>query len=321
MGKNLITGGAGFFGSYLARHLLGEGEEVILFQRRDRLPPGAKDLEGKVKICSGDISNWVHVLEAVKSHSVDCIYHSAALLTRDLERSAILGFRVNIEGTINVLEAARLLGVKDVIYVASGAIYGVSNPPPKVFADTPPNPQNMYTTTKWCSELLGVQYWRQYGINFRGIRYAMVVGPGRQISHFYGDWSGVIEKTALGKPYTIHSDPDCPCAYIYIKDAVRALVDLRKCPEKNLRQRVYNVHGFMATLREVTAVIRRLIPEAQIHFDLDSSEAMKIANRGVSYEMDNRVASEDFGYETQYPLEVMVEDFIREVRMGRAGEG
>jgi nucleoside-diphosphate-sugar epimerase len=319
MGKNLITGGSGFFGSYLARQLLGKGEEVVLFQRREQLPPSAKDLEGRVQICSGDISNWVHVLDAVSRHKVDCIYHSAALLTRDLQRSAVVGFRVNIEGTLNVLEAARILGVKDVIYVASGAIYGVNNPPRNVFNDTPPKPQNMYTTTKLCSELIGVQYWRQYGLNFRGIRYAMVVGPTRQITYYYGDWSGIVERTAQGKPYTVHSNPDSPCAYIYIKDAVRALVELKQAPEERLRQRVYNAHGFMGALKEVAGAIKRQIPDAQIKFEWDQGEEMKTSNNGVLYEMDNTVAFEDFGYQTKYPLDLMVADFIKEVRIGRAG--
>ena len=59
MAKNLITGGSGFFGSYLARHLVDEGEEVVLFQRRDQLPSSARDLEGRVEIFSGDVSNLV----------------------------------------------------------------------------------------------------------------------------------------------------------------------------------------------------------------------------------------------------------------------
>jgi threonine 3-dehydrogenase len=146
----------------------------------------------------------------------------------------------------------------------------------------------------------------------------MVVGPTRQISYYYGDWSGIIERTAQGKPYVVHSDPNRPCAYIYIKDAVRAMVDLKKAEESKLRQRVYNVHGFMATLSEVAEQIKRHIPDSQITFDWDKSETMKIANSGVSYEMDNSAAFEDFGYQTRYFLAEMVEDFIKEVRAGRA---
>jgi nucleoside-diphosphate-sugar epimerase len=319
MSRNLITGGTGLFGIYLARQLLADGEEVVLFQRRAELPRGAADLAGRVEIASGDAGEWVHVLEAVRRFRADCIYHAAAILSAACEASAASGFRVNVVGTMNVLEAARLLGVPDVVFVGSGTTYGLANVPRRIDDDTPQRPENMYATTKLCAELLGLQYHRQYGVNFRGARYAMIVGPGRQITHHYGDWSGVIERAAQGCPYTAHADPASPCAYLYVKDAVRALVDLRRANASRLRQRVYNVHGFAATLEEVAAAVRRHLPEAQIAFEWDQSEAMRIANRSLRYEMDNTAASEDFGYVVRYPLDALVADFIAEVRAGKAG--
>jgi len=79
MSRNLITGGTGLVGLALARQLLPDGKEAILFQRRTDLPPGAADLAGQVQIASGDIAEWVHVLDAVRRHRVDCIYHAAAV--------------------------------------------------------------------------------------------------------------------------------------------------------------------------------------------------------------------------------------------------
>jgi len=317
MARNLVTGGMGLFGVYLARQLLADGEEVALFQRRSQLPHSAIDLEGNVEIFSGDVGNWVHVLEAVNKYNVDYIYHAAALLGGDCEASAAAGFRVNVAGTMNVLEAARILGVKAVIFVSSGATYGL-HPPRRVYDDTPQRAENMYATTKVCCERLGEQYHRQYGVNFRAVRYAMVVGPTRQISYYFGDWSGIIERTAQGKPYTVHVDPTSPCAYIYIKDATQALIDLRRAPEGKLSQRVYNAHGFMATITEVADVIKKHLPDARVSFDWDRSEKMRLSNTNVSYEMDNTQAREDFGWQPRYLLNEMVEDFIKEVKAGRA---
>jgi len=99
MATNLITGGMGFLGTYLARQLLADGEEVVLFDRKGQLAPSAVDLEGKVKIFGGDIANWVHLLEAVTKYDVDCIYHTAALLSKDSDASPAAGFRVNIIAT------------------------------------------------------------------------------------------------------------------------------------------------------------------------------------------------------------------------------
>jgi len=145
------------------------------------------------------------------------------------------------------------------------------------------------------------------------------VGPTRQISYYYGDWSGVIEMAARGKPYVVHSDPNIPCAYIYIKDAARALIELKRAPESRLRQRIYNAHGFMATINEVAEAVRKYIPNAQITYEWDKSEYMRLQNSGVSYEMENTVAHEDFGYQPKYQLDSMIRDFIKEVKAGTAG--
>jgi nucleoside-diphosphate-sugar epimerase len=250
---------------------------------------------------------------------VDCIYHSAAVLSAACEASAASGFRTNVGGTLNVLEAARLLGVADVIFVGSGTTYGLANIPRRVSDDTPQWPENMYGTTKLCAEMLGLQYQRQYGLNFRGARYAMIVGPGRRITHHFGDWSGIIERPAQGQSYTAHSDPDSSCAYIYVKDVARSLVDLKRADPDRLRRRMYNIHGFTATLHEVADAVRKHLPEAQIAFEWDQSEAMRIANRSLSYEMDITAAGEDFGHILQYPLDAMVADFVAEVRAGKGG--
>jgi UDP-glucose 4-epimerase len=319
MSRNLITGGTGLVGTYLARHLLAEGEDVVLFARRPVLPPGAADLAGRVELAAGDVAELVHVLEAVRRYRVDCIYHSAAVLSAACEASAASGFRTNVGGTLNVLEAARLLGVSDVVFVGSGTTYGLANVPPRVTDDTPQRPTNMYGTTKLCAELLGLQYHRQYGVNFRGARYAMIVGPGRRITHHFGDWSGIVERPAQGLTYTVHSDPDCPCAYVYVKDVVRSLADLKRTDTSRLRRRMYNVHGFTATLREVAEAVRRHLPEAQIAFEQDRTEAMRVANRSLAYEMDTTAAAEDFGCVSRYILDGMVADFIGEVRAGKAG--
>lgn len=319
MSRNLITGGTGFVGICLARQLLADEEKVVLFARRPALPPGAADLAGRVELVAGDIGELAHVLETVMRYRVDCIYHAAAILSADCEASAASGFRTNVGGTLNVLEAARLLDVADVVFVGSGTTYGLADVPPRVGDDTPQRPANMYGTTKLCAELLGLQYHRRYGVNFRGARYAMIVGPGRRITHLFGDWSGIVERPAQGLAYTVHSDPDSPCAYIYVKDVVQSLVDLKRTDASRLGRRMYNVHGFTATLGEVAAAVRRHLPAAQITFERDRSEAMRVANRSLAYTMDSTAATEDFGYATRYGLDAMVADFIAEVRAGRAG--
>ena len=117
----------------------------------------------------------------------------------------------------------------------------------------------------------------------------------------------------------MHSDPDCPCAYIYVKDVVRSLVDLKRADASRLRRRMYNVHGFTATLSEVGAAVRRHLPGAQIAFEWDQSDAMRIANRSLSYEMDARRPRRTSATPSGYPLDAMIADFMADVRTGKAG--
>ncbi len=318
MATNLITGGMGFVGAYLARELLAEGEEVVLFQRRSKLPHYLVDLEGKVKIVSGDVSNWVHVVDAVKSNNVDCIYHTAALLSKDCHASPATGFQVNVVGTFNILEAARILGVCHVVYTSTGYAENLT-PPRRIVDDTLLRPANMYQTTKLCSEHLGAQYSREYDVDFRGMRIGMIIGPTRQLSYLYGDYSGAIEKTAQRRPYTIHVDPTIPQAIIYVKDVAQAAIALKRATRNKLRQPVYNIHGFTATMQEIVEAVKKHLPEAQIDFDWDRSEAMKIASADNDYEMDNTSVKEDTGWQPHYLLDKAVSDFISEVKIGRAG--
>jgi len=320
MGRNLVTGGLGFLGSYIARGLLDRGEEAVIFDAKSEAPYFAADLEGKVEIVQGDISNWTNVLDTVKKYGIDSIYHAAGLVTRASAEDLSRAFKVNVGGMMNVLEAARILGVKDVLFTSTCSTYGsIVSPPPATLDDyTLQKPDTMYAVTKVCCEKLGEQYYRQYGVNFRAIRYSMVVGLGRPLSYFYGDWSGVIEVPAQGKPYTAHSDPSIPCSYIYGRDAVRAMFALKDAPENSLRQRVYSIDGFTANLDEVIAAVRKHIPDARINFEADKTGEMKAYNGALGFKVDNTAAFEDFGYKPQYLLDDMVADFIKEVRGAKA---
>jgi nucleoside-diphosphate-sugar epimerase len=232
---------------------------------------------------------------------------------RDCEDCPAAAYRVNVTGGFNILEAARILGISDVIFVGSAMIYG-SIPPRKIDDDTVQRPTIMYAATKACCEHLGNYYHRKYDLNFRGIRFPMVIGPGREISYYYGDYSGAVEMPARGKPYTIHVDASNPSALIYVKDVARALIALKKADPGKLRQRMYNVHGFTATMSEVAEVVKRVLPEAQIEFNWDQSDEMRLANSAVYYELDNTAAREDFGWQPQYPLDKMSQDFIKEIK-------
>ncbi|HEX77172.1 MAG TPA: NAD-dependent epimerase/dehydratase family protein [Dehalococcoidia bacterium] len=314
MAKNLITGGLGFIGCYLARQLLGRGEEVVLFD----VAPGSKlieDVKDRVKIVRGDLSNWVHVLDAVKNNHIDCIYHCGAILPPFSEESPSAAFMVNVAGTFHVLEAARLMGVESVLFPITIATYG-PGVPPEVNEDAPQLPPNMYGTTKVCGERLGEYYHRRFGVNFRAVRFPPIMGPGRKGAAPSAYSCYVIEEPALGRPYTVYVDKEARIPLLYVEDAVHCLIALKNSHENRLKRRIYNIHGFSPTAQELANAVRKHIPEAKIGFDPDPA-TMAIINNWPR-RLDDARAREEWGWSPRYTLDEAVADFVAAVRANPA---
>ena len=116
--RNLITGGLGFYGSYLARRLTEKGEEVVIFD----LAAGSRfirDIKDKLKVVQGDLKDRAQVMAAVGDNGIDCIYHLAALMPPKSEQDLAAAFELNVGGTVHILEAARQLNVGSVIFVST----------------------------------------------------------------------------------------------------------------------------------------------------------------------------------------------------------
>jgi len=310
MGKSLITGGHGFIGYYVVKLLLDEGEQVVLFDvaPESRLTRGIKD---NVKIVRGDLSNWAQVLDAVKGNAIDSIYHAGAPLPPVTEQHPAAAYAVNVTGTFNVLEAARLFDLKSVIYLSSLATFG-RDVPPVVPNDASQRPPNMYGVTKVCCERLGEYYYTRFGVNFRAVRFPPIIGMGRfdraQSAYNYL----AVQESALGRPYTVYVDKSTTIALLYLKDVLLGLVDLKKAEDEKLTRRVYNLYGFPATAQELVDTVKGYIPDAKIDFKPD--QAMITAVENLPQRLDDTVARRDWGWSPRYTLDRAVEDFIQEVR-------
>ena len=310
MGKSLITGGHGFIGYYVVKLLLDEGEQVVLFDvaPESRLTRGIKD---NVKIVRGDLSNWAQVLDAVKSNAIHCIHHAGAPLPPVTEQHPAAAYAVNVTGTFNVLEAARLFDLKSVIYLSSLATFG-RDVPPVVPNDASQRPPNMYGVTKVCGERLGEYYYTRFGVNFRAVRFPPIIGMGRfdraQSAYNYL----AVQESALGRPYTVYVDKSTTIALLYLKDVLLGLVDLKKAEDEKLTRRVYNLYGFPATAQELVDTVKGYIPDAKIDFKPD--QAMITAVENLPQRLDDTVARRDWGWSPRYTLDRAVEDFIQEVR-------
>jgi threonine 3-dehydrogenase len=306
----LITGGMGFIGTYLARALLQKGEEVVLFDVITNSPL-IKDIKDKVKIVQGDLASWAEVLEVVKQHKIDGIYHTGALLSASAEEKPIKAYQVNAGGTFNILEAARLFNVKRVVYLSTIATFGLGIPD-TVNEDTIQMPISMYGVTKVFSERLGEYYCRKFGVDFRGVRLPSVIGPGRGPGGASAYSTLMISEPALGKPYKVFVNEDTHIALIYIKDTVDCLIRLYDVDHSRLKRRVYGVGGFVATARQIRDSVKKVLPNADIKFAPDP-ELDQIV-RSWPRNIDESRAQQEWGWKTKFLLDDTVKDFVKEVQ-------
>ncbi len=308
----LITGGAGLIGSEVARAFLKRGEKVIIFDVfvNDSLD---KEKLGDLTQIKGDVSNWPEVLNAVKDHNVHTIFHLAAMLTVASEANPWACFNVNGLGTFHALEAARIFGVKKVIFISSIGSYGVTADT-VVTEETIQRPTNIYGITKVFGELLGMYYMRKFGIDFRCVRFPQIVGPGA-VSEGIGQYCPrMIEAAVLGQPFEAWVPEDTVMPMLYIKDAARSLVMLHDAPEEQLQTRIYGV-GQIApppTARELADEVKRHYPGAKITFRPEPDAMVILKN--IPRQIRGEVAEAEWGWKPSYLLGDMVADFIEEVK-------
>lgn len=307
---NLITGGTGFLGVNLAKELINRGEKVVLFDvavNSELIAP----IEDKVTVVKGDLACWAEVLDVVKKYQVGTIYHCGALLSHSAEDAPLKAYEVNTLGTWYVLEAARLFEVKRVIFTSTVASFGayitdhVSNTAPQY-------PRTLYGVSKVSSERLGEYYKIKYDVDFRGVRFPSVIGPGRGPGGASAYSSLVFEKSVLGEPYEIYVEPHCCIPLLYIKDAVKAMIGLNEADEQNLNYRMYNIEGFSPEAGEIAEEIKKKLPEANIDFAPDP-EMVKIVDSWPN-RLDDTEAQKDWNWKSDYDLEKTIADFTLELK-------
>src|SRR2546421_10492681 len=174
--RYLVTGGAGFIGSHIAEALLDQGESVRVL---DNLATGRETnlaaLRGRAQIIRGDLRNFEALKAAVEG--VEVVFHQGALAS--VPRSIadpVTSLETNINGTQNVLLAARDAGVRRVVYASSSSVYGDAPTSPK-HEDMPTNPMSPYAVQKLAGELLCGVFTRIYKLETVTLRYFNVFGP------------------------------------------------------------------------------------------------------------------------------------------------
>jgi nucleoside-diphosphate-sugar epimerase len=259
MALYLITGIGGFIGSALARELLRRSEQV---RGVDNFSTGKREnltqILGQIDFREADILD----LDAMKSAcaGVDYVLHQAAIPSVPKSVLDPIGSnRANVDGTVNVLVAARDAKVKRVIYAASSSAYGDTPTLPKHERMTP-DPISPYAVAKLASEHYMISFYRCYGLETVSLRYFNIFGPRQDPSSPY---SGVLAKFITqmlsGQQPTIFGDGEQSRDFTYIDNAVLANLLACQAPAAEVAGKVFNVAtGRRVTLNETFKLLQEL---------------------------------------------------------------
>ena len=306
---SLVTGGNGFIGHQLVRALAERGEDVVVFDAQDRadlLDP----LGDRVTFVQGDLAELSEVCTIVEHHRPQTIFHLGALISLAAEIAPQRAFRVNLGGTFNLLEAAKMFDVETLVYASTVAVYGTGVESP-VADDAPQFPASVYGATKVASERWAEQHHRLYGTNVRGIRLPTVTGPTRQAVGAGAFGTLIFKEAAFGRPYAIPVTPDTPVAIMYVPDAVRALISLSEISNDRLTRRFYNVAGIAPTVGDIVSAVRQVIPEAELSYRLDEKIQVIVESWPI---LSQAGAEHDWGWHGGFTLDELVRDFVETAR-------
>jgi nucleoside-diphosphate-sugar epimerase len=306
----MVTGGTGFIGSYVAADLLDQGHDVVAYDlSTDTRILEKLGIEDDVEVRRGDVTDPTDVVRTVRETGTTHVVHLAALLTNTARSNPRAALDVNVTGTNNVFEAARALPdqVERVAWASSAAVYA----PPANYGDgfvTESDlvyPDTLYGATKEYNEHQARVYFEDFDVSHVAIRPTVAYGPYRETggSAFLAN---IVEKPALGESFSVEYG-DQVIDWQHVRDIAQGFRRAAFTPESDLTQRVYNVRGELATIREAAETVEGIVPDA----DLTVSDEGELP---WTQKLDMTKAKEDLGYEPEYDLESGFRDYISVLR-------
>ena len=295
--KTLVTGGAGFIGSNLVRALLARGDGVRVL---DNFSSGNRvnlaGLEREVELVEGDLRSYERVHAAVRG--VEVVYHQGALpsVPRSVQ-DPLTTTAVNVEGTLNVLLAARDEAVRRVVNASSSSVYGNEGELPRTETQLP-DPISPYAVAKLAAERFCTSFSRVYSMEVVSLRYFNVFGPRQDpLSQYAAVVPRFIRAVAAGQPVTVYGDGEQSRDFTYVDNVVAA--NLLAADAASVHGEIVNVAtGSSVTVNELADTIGRLLdlPVEKAH------EPEREADVRASW-ADLESARRLLGYETQVDFE------------------
>jgi nucleoside-diphosphate-sugar epimerase len=309
----LVTGSYGQIGSELTlrlRSIYGPSNVIAT-----DISPAPEYLEASGPCRYLDVTDQKQMTALVVENRVTRIFHLAAILSGNGELNPQKCWDVNMNGLYNVLETARMWRVKQVITPSSIAAFGPDTPKEHTPIDTILRPTTMYGITKVAGELLNEYYSQKYGVDARSLRFPGIIShetePGGGTTDYAVD---MYVKAAAGGRCVCFVTEDTTLPFLYMPDALNALLELADADGARLIHRTFNITGFSASAGEIAGAVRKRVPGFQCDFQPDFRQ---IIAESWPRSIDDHDARSEWGWKPSYDLERMSDDMIARLRTKR----
>ena len=307
----LVTGAVGQIGSELTLALREKyGAENVVATGRKTQP--SKALRESGPFYHIDVTERASIDVVVRRHEIDTVFHMAAILSAVGEKNPRVCWKVNMDGTINVLEAAIAHDMTRVIIPSSIAAFGPESPREMTPQETVLRPKTMYGVTKVCGELLCDYYAAKFGVDVRGLRYPGIISaetlPGGGTTDYAVDiFYQAVEKGS----YTCFVREDTRLPMMYMPDCIKATMDLAEAdPSGLVHHSDFNVAAMSFSAGELAAAIRAHKPDFDVTFEPDFRQAIADS---WPMSLDDSAARAEWGWRPDWDLAAMTTDMLEKL--------
>jgi UDP-glucuronate 4-epimerase len=299
----LITGAMGHVGQELVRHALAAGATVVAQYRRTYREQYGPTLDGMVIWVSCDLTDPAAVAAMCEAHPIDACIHSAVVSNDKYARpQPLTAVHANVGATANLLDIARRKNWRRFLFVSSGSVFQNATDPSKPIPEyTTPSVTNIYSTTKFCGELLTSMHRSQFDISASVVRISWVYGPPLVTDDPpRGPVPAFLKAALTGTPIKLPSGADFAASFTCVTDVAAGLIAAWRA--KTLNYDIYHLgSGENYTARRVAAAVRAAVPGAIIELGA-GTEPWTIHTRMRGPLAGNRLF-EDTGFRVGYSLE------------------
>lgn len=293
----LITGGNGNLGRLLAERLLAAGNRVVKFDLPGSEPASAR--AGEILV-SGDIRDTALLQRLFDEHRPHTIYHLASLLSGSSEADLPAAWDINASASFRLMNLAHESGAGKLFFASTAASYGPVEPDPMPL-DYPQWPENMYGATKVAVERMGVYFKQKHGLDFRCLRFPLVVSPFAPAGAVSAFPSHAFKAACNGQPFSFPVAASTGISALFLEDVIDSIVDYSAADAGRLSQHVYNLHAFYLSAGMVAKAAAQRFPGFDFRF-----EPVAAVERLISSwpdVVDDSAARHDWGWQPAFDFD------------------